>query len=199
MTKLEHSKFSNNPNKGTFERNKQSCYKNLFFLASLNHHQINMENSFKPKIEDSNYKTLPQEPLNKAEENNVSPLQNGCEDGLLDSSTLIPTKICVTSSLTKDYEEIGFLDLPEATISLILVHLSPQDIAHGACVCTTFRNTFQADCVWKHRCPMYARDIIAQLAYKIPRTLTHKQTFDLLCNGVPLGSSGKRVTFFTFL
>lgn len=171
----------------------------FFFWASLDHHQINMENSFKPKIEDSNYKTLPQEPLNKAEEINVSPLQNGCEDGLLDSSTLIPTNICVTSSLTKDYEEIGFLDLPEAIISLILVHLSSQDIAHGACVCTTFRNTFQADCVWKHRCPMYAQDIIAQLAYEIPRTLTHKQTFDLLCNGVPLGSSGKRVTFFTFL
>lgn len=167
-------------------------------MASLDYHQINMESSFKPKFEDNNYKALPQEPLNKAEENNVSPLQNCCEDGLLDSSTIIPTKICVTSSSTKDSKEIGFLDLPEATIFLILVHLSPQDIAHGACVCTTFRNIFQADCVWKHRCPTYAQDIIAQLAYEIPRTLQHKQTFDLLCNGVPLNSSGKRVTFFTF-
>lgn len=137
-------------------------------MVSLDYNQFNMENNFKPKFEDNNYKELSQEPLTKAEENNVCPLQNGCVDELLDSSTIIPTKICVTSSLTKDSKEIGFLDLHEAIVLLILVHLSPQDIAHGACVCTTFRDIFQADCVWKHRSPMYAQDIIAQLAYEIP-------------------------------
>lgn len=156
-----------------------------------------MENHFKP-IEDNNCNALRQEALNKANENNTCPLENGCEDKLLDSSNITPTKTCFTSSLTKDSKEIGFLNLLETIIFLILVHLSPQDIARGACACKTFRDTFQANCVWKHRCPKYAQDILEQLAYEIPRTLNHKQTFDLLCNGVPLRSSGKRVIFFTF-
>lgn len=79
----------------------------------------------------------------------------------------------------------GLMDLPEACTALILIHLSPQDLARGACVCTAFRDIFNTDCFWERLLPEAYYDILA-LAYEFPRSLRKKEIFELLSRQVLL-------------
>ena len=73
-------------------------------------------------------------------------------------------------------------DLPDACIGLIVLRLSPKDVARSACMSRAFREMLESDFVWEQFLPVSHAAVMARASNGQRKFATTKATFEFLCS-----------------